>query len=156
MTDSLEPISAQESVTPPEPVLFADSAIRGFLVETSKWGKFLAILGYIGLGIMICAALVMMFLGSLIPGTGSALPTSLFGLIYLVFAALYFVPVHQLYLFSASIREAVEMNLQDRFTEGFSHLKTLFRFLGILSIVVIGFYILLLLFVLPMAMMVAP
>lgn len=161
MTDSIEPVTNPEPVpnsspvNDSEPVLHADSTIRGYLIEVTKWGKFLAILGYIGLGFMICVSLIILFFGNMIPAEESLFPTNLFGLIYLVFSILYFIPVHQLYLFSASIREAVDMNLQDRFTEGFSHLKTLFRFMGILSIVVLGLYAIILLIAVPMAMMVA-
>ncbi|MCX6227512.1 MAG: hypothetical protein NTV01_22710, partial [Bacteroidia bacterium] len=40
------------------------SEIRHYLLETAKWMKFLAILGFIGLGFMLVAAIVMLVLGS--------------------------------------------------------------------------------------------
>ena len=44
--------------------LIIDNEIKGYLSETANWAKFLAILGYIGLGFMGIAVLSMLYLGN--------------------------------------------------------------------------------------------
>lgn len=71
-----------------------------FLRESAKWSKFLAIIGFIGIGFMVLAAIIMGFsfasmgneMGMMMP-----YPPILISLIYIVMAAVYFMPVYYLY-----------------------------------------------------------
>ena len=84
----------------------------GYLKETAKWARFMAILGFIGIGFMVLGGLIMMSFGSAmgsIQSDANAVgfnqqvnPISPFwmALIYLVFAVLYYFPVNYLYRFA--------------------------------------------------------
>src|SRR5687768_14601920 len=91
-----------------ENTFFSTNEIKSYLIETAKWGKFLAILGYIGIGLILLIAIGVMVMGSaskLFPGIG--MPMGAFGLIYIAIAAFYFFPVYYLHQFSVKIKQGV-------------------------------------------------
>lgn len=115
--------------------------MKSQLKETSKWAKFLAILGFIGLGIMVLVALLFMVAGSALPTLDGFSPT-LFGIIYLVFAGIYFLPIKYLYDFSTQMSRAVTMTDQQSFSNAIDSLKSHYKFIGIMTIVMISLYLL--------------
>ncbi len=113
-----------------------------YLAETAKWGKFLSILGFILTGLLL---IVGIFMGSFVASTMSAenlggMGSSFFTVIYLVIALVYFFPCLYLYRFSAKAQDALRSNEQGMLTESFKNLKSCFRFMGILTIVILAFY----------------
>lgn len=115
---------------------------RDFLLYASKWANFLAILGFIGLGLMILGGLFVMVAGSTIAGMAGPSQLGFLGLIYMVMAALYFFPTLYLYKFGAKIKNALATASQDDLDLGFENLKSFFKFIGIFTIIMIGLYIL--------------
>lgn len=131
-----------------------DEEIKNYLLETSKWGKFMAIVGYVGIGLLVVVALAVMVGFSIFnSASGIGFPMGLVGLLYLVFAAIYYFPVSYLYKYSAQIKEGLNVNDQQSITSGFENLKSLFKFMGILTIVILSIYALLLVVALPLSMM---
>ncbi|MEG2078977.1 DUF5362 family protein [Chryseobacterium sp.] len=126
--------------------LRVDSAAKSFLVEAAKWTSFLAILGYIGIALMVVAALFMMTMGASMSSASSSLAPlgggMFIGVIYLVFALLYFLPINYLYKFSSNMKHAISTNNQASLTSAFEYLKSHYKFIGIITLVVIGLYIL--------------
>jgi hypothetical protein len=135
---------------------FTDSLVvsedaRRFLLETTKWAKFLAILGFVGIGFFVLASIgIIAFGGALFGAAGGPFAAfggaAVFGGIYLVFAALYFFPVYYLYQAATKLRRGLDGDDQDQLTLGFENLKSHYKFLGIMALVVIGFYAVLLVF----------
>lgn len=121
-----------------------NAEIQGYLLTAAKWGKFLAIMGYIFMGLMVLAA-ISIFAGSastestLLPGT--SIGTGVFGIIYLLFIVLYYFPTTYLYRFSVRMRRAVEGEDTSAYTSAFENLKSLFKFSGIMVIVLLGIYL---------------
>ncbi len=113
--------------------------IKSQLKEASKWAKFLAILGFIGLGIMVLVALLFLLVGNMLPDTNSVSP-HLLGFIYLVFAGIYFMPIKYLYDFSTQMSRSIMMTDQQSFSDAINSLKLHYKFIGILSIVIISLY----------------
>lgn len=119
-----------------------DTTAHAYLAETAKWGNFLSILGFIFSGIIAIAAL---FAGSLLGSMGSAFGnTSAIGagfvtVIYLLIAALYFFMSLYLYRFSTKMKAALYTNDQDSLNNSFLNLKSLYRMMGILTIIYLGF-----------------
>lgn len=81
-----------------------NESAKDFLKEAAKWAYFLSILGYIGIGFIVFAAL---FAGTLFSTMGKMNPAmgmmgSSFGIVmavvYLLIAALYFFPVYYINL----------------------------------------------------------
>lgn len=115
-----------------------------YLKESAKWSLFLAILGFIGIGFMLLAAIAM---GSIMSsGLGAATPMAgmggmLSGL-YVVMALLYFFPVYYLYKYAADMKTALNTRNNELLTSALGYLKSHHKFLGISIIVIISLYIL--------------
>jgi len=130
-----------------------DSASKTFLLEAAKWTTFLAILGYIGIGLMVLAGIFMLISGAAMSSYNSMIPMgggAFFALFYLIFAAFYFIPINYLYKFASNMKLAIEAKNQANLTKSFEYLKSHYKFIGILTIVVISIYILIFLGVMIM------
>lgn len=116
-----------------------------FLRETAKWAKFLSILGFIGIAFMVIFAIFIGAFLSLLPATMSestpfSVAPGLFSLVYLVLAALYACPVYYLYKFSADTRAALDLRNSELLSKGLGFLKSHYKFVGIMMIVVFVIY----------------
>lgn len=137
-----------------EKLVMGNEKIEAYLKETAQWGKFLAIVGYVCMGLLVLVALVMMFgLSQLMKGAGNKFPMFWVGLIYILLAAINYIPVTYLYRFSVQVKQAVADNNEDAYNTAFQNLKSLFKFLGIFTIVALAIYALVLVIAMPMAMM---
>lgn len=135
----------------------ADQEIRGYLKETAKWGKFLAIVGYIGIGLLILISVVMMvWLSSFSKIPNMNFPMGLIGLVYILIAAIYFFPVHYLHKFSDKISQGLRANHIGTITSGFENLKSLFKFMGFFTIVIFSIYILVIVIAVPVLFFLKP
>lgn len=122
--------------------------IKSNLVEAAKWAKFIAIIGFIGTGFMVVVGLffgTIMGMVSRLEGTETAALPPFFGaiiaVVYILLAFLYFFPIKYLYDFSSKVKRAVELTDQDLFSEAMLKLKSHYKYIGILMIVMIGLYI---------------
>ena len=122
--------------------LVIDWRSKEFLKETAKWTKFLSILGFVGIGLMVLGSLVMLFAPSSLMSNGD-FP---FGgkifmmLLYLAFAVLYYFPISYLYQFSENTKKAIENNDNNAIRDAFEFLKSHYKFMGILTIILLAFY----------------
>ncbi len=122
--------------------LVIDWRSKEFLKETAKWTKSLAILGFVGIGLMVLGSLVMLFAPSSLMSNGD-FP---FGgkifmmLLYLAFAVLYYFPISYLYQFSENTKKAIENNDNNAIRDAFEFLKSHYKFMGILTIILLAFY----------------
>jgi hypothetical protein len=131
--------------------LHIDSQSNAYLRETAKWAKFLAIIGFIGCALII---LIGVFAGSVMATAFSDLGGGGFGggmgvvmaVIYILFALLAFFPYLYLYRFANQMQAALRSNDQAALTTSFGNLKSCFKFVGILTIIVLAFYALALVF----------
>lgn len=145
-----------ENNAPQENSFFGNYEINEYLLQTSKWGKFLAIMGYIGVGLLVLVALFMLIGGSMFNEiAGTEFPTGLFGASYFLLAALYFIPVSYLYRFSVQMKHGLMISDVNEITSGFRNLKSLYKFFGILTIVLISLYALIIIIAVPVALFVS-
>lgn len=136
--------------------------IKGYLMTASKWGKFLSIIGFIGVGLLIVMSFIFMLGIFPMPGMSNLnqspfmhIPFFLGGFLYLGIAVVSFFPVFYLYKFSAEMKEALIHNNEQTLTSGFENLKKMFTFYGIMTIVMLALYALMLLFMVPMMMLIS-
>ena len=117
-----------------------------YLLESAKWGKFLAIMGFILCGIMAILSFVLpAFMSRLppynsMPSTFSSGVQSAMTIVYLAAAVLLFFPCLYLYKFSIKMQLAVKSVSQENLDESLMNLKSMFKFYGILTIVLLSFY----------------
>jgi|GEM_PF-269184 len=139
-------MESDEQVTGMQHQLEFNEEIRRYLDFTTRWGKFLAILGFIGTGFIFLAGIIFLTFGSTMNEFSSTpefppFVNPLVGVIYLLMAVLYFFPCLYLFNFSNEVSKGLEMDNQEAFNFGFRNLKSLFKFMGIVSIVCIGLFI---------------
>ncbi|THU38080.1 hypothetical protein FAM09_15455 [Niastella caeni] len=118
-----------------------------YLGETAKWAKFLSIVGFVMCGLLVIAAL---FAGSLLSSfspLGGTMGASglLVTIIYIGGALLYFFPCLYMFNFARKMQMAMNNNDQSTLNASFSNLKSSFKFVGILTIVILSIYLLLIL-----------
>ena len=91
---------------------------------------------------MVLGSLVMLFAPSSLMSNGD-FP---FGgkifmmLLYLAFAVLYYFPISYLYQFSENTKKAIENNDNNAIRDAFEFLKSHYKFMGILTIILLSFY----------------
>jgi hypothetical protein len=117
-----------------------------YLSEARKWAKFLAIMGFIGIGLMVIGGIIMGIAMSFVSGITQSpmavLPSGFFVILYLVMALIYFFPVNFLYRFSVKLGASLATGNEEELSAAFMNLKSLFKFMGILIIVTYSFVIL--------------
>lgn len=131
-----------------------NESAKGFLRETAKWAYFLSILGYVGIGFIVLVAIfagtIFATLGTMMPGGMGGLGSA-FGIImtvmYLLLAALYFFPVYYLNKFASNAKIALRDNDSKSLASSFEYLKSHYKFIGIMSLIVLSLYALILVFV---------
>jgi uncharacterized membrane protein len=111
------------------------------LDETRKWAKFLAVLGFIFCGLMILLGVVSAFaLDTISPEVSQVLNPVVFLLFYIVMTMVYFFPCLYLYRFAERTKKAINTKKAEFLTGSFDSLRDCFRFLGILSIIILVLY----------------
>lgn len=127
--------------------LWVTEDVRSYIYETSKWARFLSIVGFVFSGLTAITAFgagaLISTMSALSPGNpfvkiGAAGLTT----IYLLFALIQFYPSLQLYRFSAAAKQAVLFGDQESLSTAMGKLKSFFKFWGIVTIAIIGLYIL--------------
>lgn len=134
--------------------LALDQESIGHLNETARWGKFLAIVGFVMCGLVVVGILVVGLLVmtnvvasapakrhvqdfdlSAAEGVGVFFVAAIY---FVVFGALYFFPCVFLYNFSRRMGVALKTNDQVKLNQSLKAQKFLFRYVGILTIIAIG------------------
>lgn len=120
------------------------------LLTISKWTKFLSILGFVMIGLVL---LMLLFAGIFISGMNSYAEYSHmypympgqfswgFFIIYLIFLAIYFVPLFFLFKFSTLVKKAVVESNTRILTQSLRFLNNHYMVVGILAIVAIAGFI---------------
>jgi hypothetical protein len=114
-----------------------------YLNETRKWTIFLSVLGFIFLGLMVIMAIFAGTIFSSMSGGMAPAGTGIFlSFMYVAIAALYFFPIFYLYKFSTLSKRAIYGESTDDLTLAFKNLKSHYKFMGILTIVLLSIYLL--------------
>jgi hypothetical protein len=108
------------------------------MAEIVKWAKFLAICSFVGVGIMVLLGVGMILLQ--FESLKVGLQVLVMGVFYIGMAVLYLFPALYLYRFATACGEAIEKFNDDTLEEGIENLKSLFRFTGILTIIILSLY----------------
>jgi hypothetical protein len=130
--------------------LNVDPIIKSHLSETARWAKFLSIMGFIGCALLVLCGIFFASAFSTFDrryGTyDSPSMTSTVGpmmmVIYILIAIVYFFPCLFLLRFSNKMKTALATDDQADLTKSFQNLKVMFRYVGILTIIVLSLWVL--------------
>lgn len=137
--------------------LTIDPVIKSHLSETARWGKFLSILGFI---VCVLIVLVGLFFGTLFSSLVNRSEVSYEGnistgslgamaaVVYIIIAVVYFFPCLFLYRFSTKMKTALNGNEQTDLTLAFQNLKSLFRYVGVITVILLAIYLIIIVFAL--------
>lgn len=121
-----------------------DQPSINYLSEAARWGRFLAIIGFIYCGFMVIFGLFFSTVMRMMPTVGdtgmSAVSNGFLGVFIIILSLVMFFPALYLWNFSSKIRKAFSNNDQPLLTESLKNLKSFFKFYGIILIVVLSFY----------------
>jgi hypothetical protein len=131
--------------------LSIDAQSRSFLAESAKWGKFLAIMGFISCILVVIVGIYMAtqaaelnkamgqygYYRREVRGLGPIMAA-----IYIVGALIYFFPFLYLLRFSNQMKAALAAENQENLTASFQNLKSMFKFVGVFTIIILSIYIL--------------
>ena len=131
----------QKAITELEQLTLTSSA-KEFLREIAKWGKFLSILGFIALALMLIGSF---FIGSFYNTTPQAakMPFDLgivVTFIYIVIALIYIFPIYYLYQFSVKMKEALASKEDTVLATAFEMLKSHYKFIGVFTVIMLSVY----------------
>lgn len=139
-----------------EEILTVDFMAREQLSEAARWARFLAIMGFIGCGLLVIVGVsVSLFYynlnhmpvryGYTYRTVNNGFGRMVFiGIVYAIMAVVCFFSCLYLYRFAGRMKEGLHERSQDQVNESFRNLKKMFRYNGILTIVMVAFYIVML------------
>lgn len=135
-----------------ETVFNLTDEIRPYLQETARWCRFLAIMGFICMGLVVLGVAAFLLFGIYSKLPGNSMGMIGMAVVYVVVAVIYLFPTLYLFQFSSKIKHWLLTKDENAFVTGFANLKSFFRFIGILTIIAICFYGLMLLVMIPTMM----
>ncbi|TLX71993.1 hypothetical protein E9993_19490 [Labilibacter sediminis] len=113
-----------------------------FLLSAAKWAKFIAIMGFIAVGFMVLGGLFSGIVMSFMENEFAMMPFPpfIFSFLYLAMGALYFFPVYYLFKFSTQAQYAIQTLNTTQLEIAFRNIKSYFKFIGVLIIVMLSLY----------------
>ncbi|MFI5196062.1 MAG: hypothetical protein ACHQD8_03145 [Chitinophagales bacterium] len=121
-------------------------------LEMARWTKFLSILGFICLGLMVIGGVAFGMMISSSPVFASQLgPLGSIGaagiiILYLLIASLMFYPHYAMLKYAIGIKIALSTNNKTKFNEAIAYLKNMFKYSGIMTIIFLCLYGVLMIF----------
>lgn len=140
--ETIDQHMAQSSGSSP---LSISGEAANYLKEIGGWSFFLAIVGFVFVGFCVVFAF---FAGAIFSAAGQATGQEMpfpgggmfLGAIYFFVAAFYFFPVYFLFRFATGVKKALALKDNTALTTALEHLKSHYKFIGILMIVILGLY----------------
>ncbi|GJM31309.1 MAG: hypothetical protein DHS20C18_03100 [Saprospiraceae bacterium] len=112
------------------------------LIATAKWAKFLSIVGFVMMGLMLLGifAASSMMAYMLQESTGGLIGSGVIIVFYLILLGIFFFPLLFQFRFANKALVAVETGNQSALTGAFSNLKSMYKFWGIYTAIILGLY----------------
>ncbi|MFW5886882.1 MAG: DUF5362 family protein [Bacteroidota bacterium] len=128
-----------EKITQEQQLHLDDISIKS-LDETRKWTKFIAIVGFVVLGLIVIAGFSVAGMSRRF-SPNFPLPGIWLSITYIILAIVYFFPLYYLLRFSNQMKKSIKDNDHISLTSAFVNLRKHYRFIGILTILMILFYL---------------
>lgn len=138
-----------EELTPvpsTHPQLIVSEEMRSYLYEMAKWATFLAIVGFVFTGLIIVSAFTVGAAIGTNPELASLKSFAALGglgitLVCLLYAFAIFYPSLLLFKYASRAKLGVLYGDQNSLNEALMRLKSLFKYWGIMTIILISFYV---------------
>ncbi len=120
-----------------------DPRVIQVLLGTRPWVRFMAVLMFIGAGLMVLVALVMLAAGGTVFGMGD-LPgggMAVIALIYAALAILYIYPALKLWSYASKINVLASMQDSNSLFVALDQQRSFWKFIGVMMLIVISLYV---------------
>ena len=109
------------------------------LSNSAKWAKFLAIVNFVFIGLLVIIAI---FAGSVISSMGGMYGAPVGGglitITYLIIALIAFFPTYFLLMFATNLQKAIAGNDTPTLTESFKFMNKYYLFVGVMTIIALA------------------
>lgn len=129
-------LSSYHNHPDPSPNITVTPLMIDYLRATKPWVRFLSILMFVMVGLMLVGGLVMMLSGA----TGLGATGPILGLVYWVMAILYLAPAYFLFQFASSIGNLLQGGGDVAMEAALGSQKSFWRFTGIVTLVIVCIY----------------
>ncbi len=143
MSDAVNPYQAptaepdQSGAQPLEGVNVTTTMIN-HLRQTRPWVRFLSVLGFVTLGLILFTALSFVIAALAGADLGEGFPAVIVGIAYIGLGVVYIFPVLYLNRFAGSLRRLLAQGTVQAMEEALGHQKAFWKFVGVLTLVLIG------------------
>jgi hypothetical protein len=124
-------------------MLQVNAASEAYLLETARWGKFIGIVYSIILSFLVLFFPVMIKMSSAQyeqMGMPAGTISTVFFLVFLVIIGINFYPLYALIRSSVLVKRGIKNKDQEQFDKGLRFQKNLYKYLGILTMIVLFIY----------------
>jgi hypothetical protein len=118
--------------------LAVTTTMLGHLRSTRPWVRFLAVMGFIGLGFMSFTGLILLLMGALPTMRSSGFPGRLVGLAYLAIAGVYLWPVLALHRFGRALTRLLAEGHEEALEGALRQQYSFWKAVGIFTIVMMA------------------
>lgn len=139
----MQNIDEQEDINS-HPQLVITEEMRSYIYDVAKWANFLAIVGFVIASFMLLAALTVGTAMNTSPeikammGALGNIGSTAITIVFIAYGLFIFYPSVLLFKYARKAKLGVLYGEQENLNEAFSALKSLFRFWGIMVIILIG------------------
>lgn len=139
----MQNIEEQEETTS-QPQLIVTEEMRSYIYDLAKWANFLAIVGFVIASFMLLAALTVGAAMNTSPeiaammGPLGNIGSTAITIVFIAYGLAIFYPSLLLFKYARKAKLGVLYGEQESLNEAFGALKSLFRFWGIMVIILIG------------------
>jgi len=122
-----------------EPTQPSELKITNHMIDsmrsTRPWAMFLSIVGFISVGFMVLAGIIIMVVGSVLPQSIDGFPAVLMGIMYIGMSFFYLVPSMYLFKYASAIGHFLDSMTESEMESALSYQKSFWKFVGIVAIV---------------------
>lgn len=128
----------------PEHKMHLTDEAQYYIQIIAKWGNFLSIVGFICCGfLLLLGSFISKFMSAASAMSGNPYSSgmgSVVTVMYALIAIVYFFPTLYLFQFSSKAKKAILFANSAELAEAFGKLKSCFKFIGIVTIIMLSFY----------------
>ena len=118
-----------------------NDTLNAYFLEIGKWSRFLGIVGYVGIGLLVLISFTTPYFIKLLGASELAkIPSTTLSTVYFILAGVYFYPVNYLYKFGTQIKISLNNNDETTFLAAVKNLKSHYKFIGIFTLVLVSLY----------------
>ncbi len=118
-----------------------NDTLSAYFLEIGKWSRFLGIVGYVGIGILLLISFTTPYFIKLLGASELAqIPSATLSTVYFILAGIYFFPVNYLYKFGMQIKTSLDNNDETTFLVAIQNLKSHYKFIGVFTLVLLSLY----------------